>query len=320
MQLLSLDLHIKILGFSRTCNSAFYTILILLLPLGLSSQVNNYRIENFFIEEGFPVIRVLDINQDQEGIIWFCSEKQLHSFNGSQFNLKLEFSNSDFFLSKILFDNNGNKWLLDLNRTNSYSFHSIVNEIKIFDKNNKELNFEEYLGLGDIKVDRLYQSSSGIISFKVGKRFYSFDKTKKELILPEETISLVFCNDEQAIINNPEGAFVINLATNEILHEFKDLFAYKVRDHEGKFYLQFVNGSLYSYNIESNQSELISTSILKINDLFSDFLFDKSGKIWVVRLRSLTLYDYKENKKLDFTNSTSFNDITPSGYKKCTFW
>lgn len=283
-------------------------ICIVLFPFRTFTQIDNHSIENFFIEEGFPIIRILHINQDKDGLMWFCSENQLYSYNGSQFNLELEFSNSDFALGKILFDNNGNKWLLDVSQPAYYAFHWKINKIKIFDANNKPIDPNKYIGSDFNNIAKIYQNSKGVIIYKIGKEYFRFDQSKTKLSLPEETNSIVYSNDKIALINHSTGASIINLKTHKSLIDYTNVRTYKVREHNGKIYIRFSNGEFHSFDLAKQKSQLISQSILKINKTYSDFFFDNSGSMWFIKLRSLSLFDLENNIKIDFNS----NDAYPS--------
>ena len=249
---------------------------VVLLSNDSFSQFDNYSIENFFIEEGFPVIRIQDINQDQDGVMWFCSEKQLHSFNGSQFNLELEFSNSDFSVNKIFFDNNGYKWLIDFIKVSSYNINSIIGNIKIYDTKNEEVDVTSYLGIEKLKIKQVYQSNSGKLTLKVQDKYFIFDKSSKELVFPKGTVSLAFTNDNYALLNRANSSFLYNLVTKEIIQEFGEVLSYKAREYMGSLFIRFSTEELHSYDIKNQKQKFISDQILRLDNLFTDYIFDNT--------------------------------------------
>jgi len=287
----------------RPCS---FILLFVFLPIFSGAQNNNYSLENFFIEEGFPVTRINNINQDKNGIMWFCSEKQIHSFNGSNFKLELEFNNTDFSPNVILFDNRGNKWLFQLKQRSSTSYHSIITNMKIFDEKNQELDIDKYTGIENLLVEKFIQNKDGIIYLKFEDQFYAFDKEPIKLNLPETTKSLIFINDKYAIINKEKGGCAIDVNSNKVIYEFPNALIYKARTNKEKIYLRYSNGELHSFIPESKEFKLISKSVLRITDNFSDYRFDQSGEMWIIRLRSLSTFDMKTEREINFTNNQSY--------------
>ncbi len=263
------------------------------------SQGNNYTFENFFIKEGFPVTRVLSINQDKEGLIWLCSESQIYSFDGSQFKLEIEFNKANFFPYRILFDNNGNKWLIEIIKPSANPKYARVNNVKIFNENNEELDLKKYLNLDKEKILRVYQNENGIISFKSEDGFYYFNQETKRHRLPINTKEFIYSTDEITFINTNTKGLLIDKETLEVLERF-DQKMLRIKSHENDFYIQFENEKFYKYNQNSKALELISENALAFNNEYNEYLFDDSGDLWIVKQRRVSRYDFNENKEINF--------------------
>jgi len=281
----------------------FWVIYLLFLNLPLShiqlnAQSEDYQIENFFIDEGLPVTRIRSINQDNNGLIWISSERQLYSFNGSQFDLQLEYDEINFYPEKLFIDNNGNKWLIEVLLTTVESYKDDVINIKIIDNNNNEMDISKYLNLDKTKIYSIYQNSQGVILFRNENSFYSFDTKPKEVELPKITHRFLYDDENFQVISSENEGFLIDKTTNELIKLLDSTGIYNVKKHKGLLYLYSVDGSFYIFNPVTKDLNLLSNKILKHDvSLIFDFILDDKDNIWVSKNRQVLRYDLKERKE-----------------------
>ena len=295
------QLHTKHIYNSRFHWVWLFMLNFLLFPINSNSQIKNYSVENLFVDEGFPVIRIFNISQDNDGLIWICSERKLHTFNGSQFELKLDFTKINFYPKRVYFDNNGNKWLQEFSKLVASRYNTSLERVKIFNKANQEIDVEEYIGFDGASINKLDQKANGEIIIQNGKSFYSFDKKISNLDLPKGTKSYAYSDNEIYLINNEKGSIVLDQKNKNTLYSFDNLKAYKVRLYKDVIYILFTDGSFRMYDKTTNQGSLISNSLLN-HELLSDFLFDSNGDIWIIKRRKISIYNLDKKQEVELTS------------------
>lgn len=112
--------------------NSFYSLLPFLLPmlkrtffiffcLHLFLLKANAQFINFSIEEGLPSIEVYQLLQDQQGYIWFATNKGVSKFNGYEFT---NYTEEDGLVNNIVFnmyeDHYGRIWFSGYSGTTSY--------------------------------------------------------------------------------------------------------------------------------------------------------------------------------------------------------
>ena len=95
-----------------------WTILILNVLLSLSALAQEPVYKNFRPHDGLPSLQVYDIYQDDNGYIWFATDRGISRYNGYEFE---NFSTSDGITSNTVFkffpQENGEIWCTTFNNT-----------------------------------------------------------------------------------------------------------------------------------------------------------------------------------------------------------
>jgi len=277
-----------------------------LFSIVINAQEDDFEVENFFIDEGLPNTRVKAINQDESGLIWLCLSNQLYTFNGSQFEFQLDFKNNN--PEALLFDNNGNKWIYQVSPLVAEPWNTKIKETKIYDKNNQEIDLEEYLGINDPKIDRLYQGKEGIISIQIGSTFYAFDKKVERLNFPEDINKNCYISKNLAVITKKSSSYIFDRNTNEIIHHFKDINCVKGKYYNELIYLYFSNGVIQSFDPDTKSLKMIRASAGN-EDPIRFMEYDDWGNLWLLKKNNLYLNNIETKKEINFTKGHKYPSL-----------
>jgi len=290
-----------------------FLIIIIVFPLSIGAQEEDYEIENFFIEEGLPFIRSQTINQDKNGLIWLCNNNQIYTFNGNQFELNVKFL--DFSPQHLRIDNNGNKWVTEYSPLVADPWNATIKNIKILDDRNQELNLTEYLEIENTEIKKMFQGLDGTIGFLVDDEYYSFDKKNEALNLPEGTLKNNYIDKNLIVANNNDDCLIIDRTTRKIIHKYEGLLTCKVQLHKNILYLVFTTGEFYSFDIEKNIPSVVKEDFFD-KDYLLDFVVDDWDNIWSIRTNKLYLLNQKTGEEIEFTKGHKYPSLP---FSSCLF-
>ncbi len=114
------------------------TTLAILLSISGNAQIPIYK--NFGVDEGLPSSEIYDMHQDQEGYIWFATDKGLSRYNGYEFE---NFSTIDGLTGNVVLkfypQKNGQVWCYSYHNQSLFFFEEKFKGFTKF-KYNKELH------------------------------------------------------------------------------------------------------------------------------------------------------------------------------------
>jgi len=146
-------------------------ITIVLISSTLSSFAQQYSIKNYTIDDGLPGSLSLDVNQDQDGIMWIASYSGLVRYNGTHF---ITFSTANGLstngIRNLRFDKDHNIWLGTDNGLTKFDGQKFYN-----------FSSEQNLGKGTVwasatdKFNHLwFGTQDGGLSYFTGKEFKTY--------------------------------------------------------------------------------------------------------------------------------------------------
>lgn len=263
-----------------------------------------YSVENFFINEGLPVIRIYDINQDHQGLIWICTETGLYSFNGTDFEIQVDFGKINYYPNKLLFDNNQNLWLLKHKFLTSSEIRKDLSDLKVFSKELNEINLSSYINDSIKKSNNIYQSEDGNIICHLGQKIYEFDTILREIKLPIESNNFIHKNKDYIIVNDTSDAIILSRKSGQEVYRYKEKLLTKAIETGEDLLLQFSTGETTFFN-EKRKNEKIQFNSISNSPFFSQTK-DDNNIIWSISLREIKKYNLQSRSVVDFNKHNLF--------------
>lgn len=265
-----------------------------------------YSVENFFIHEGLPVIRIYDTTQDHEGQIWVCTETGLFSFNGAEFELELDFGEQNYYPKKILFDNNQNIWLINYKHKHSHFPTKEYFELKIYSSDLKKVDSKTYVGeiIGDI--NSICQNQDGVLFFQADGNVYLFDQELKIISLDVPT-NCYFYNDKKfSVLSDSTDVLIFDSNTNKLVHRINDEKIFFVDKYKEDLLFQFETGEYVLYNNKNH--ELTKISEKYESSPYFNYCIGENDIIWSISRNWLQGFNLRTKK-----NETLEEDYFKSG-------
>lgn len=254
----------------------------------------SYSVENFFINEGLPVIRIYDITQDREGQIWLCTETGLFSFNGIEFEMKLDFGELNYFPNNILFDNNDKVWLINYKHSYSRNANNQVLGLQIYSKEFENVDPKTYVGEPIINATNLDQNENGILFFQDRLDTFAFDTTLTRLPKQKPAQNYIYIDDQIKIQRDSVQTKILNTKSDLVIGTFENQSDYYLQRINDKLFFQHYNGELTIYDYKNEQIESISNTF--DNSIFFKHMVDQNGVVWSISVNVL--------RKIDLANKT----------------
>lgn len=255
---------------------------------GIISQNVSYSTENFFINEGLPVIRIYDIVQDQKGLLWVCTETGLFSFNGNEFELKLDFGEINYYPSNIFFDSNKNIWLVKYKNPNSSITLKSLVDLKIYSEEFEPLELENYASDIVLSSNKVVQNKEGTIFYESFGKAYSFDTIQYELHLPVYVQYFLFKDENYTVVNDSTDIVILNSKTDKIEHRIKNRAASYVEEYKNGIIMHLSKGEFLTYNKKDKEVFLSGPSE---GTHFFNHAIDYDESIWTIQRNGLRIFD-----------------------------
>ncbi len=252
------------------------------------SQNVSYSTENFFINDGLPVIRIYDIIQDQKGLIWICTDTGLFSFNGNEFELKLDFGEINYYPSNIFFDSNKNIWLVKYKYPNSSITLKSLVDLKIYSEEFKPLELEYYASDIVLNSNKVVQNKEGTIFYESFGKAYSFDTIQHELHLPVYVQYFLFKDENYTVVNDSTDVVILNSKTDKIEHRIKNRAASYVEEYKNGIIMHLSKGEFLTYNKKDKEVFLSGPSE---GTHFFNHAIDYDESLWTIQRNGLRIFD-----------------------------
>jgi len=106
----SYDRNSQLIGIFFSVKVLSVIIALIILSSNLSAQ--EYPVKIYNIKNGLPFQEIFQIDQDQDGLMWFSGRSSLINYNGSEWStIQYPEGNASFHYNKLYFDDNGDIWL-----------------------------------------------------------------------------------------------------------------------------------------------------------------------------------------------------------------
>lgn len=265
-------------------------------PCSILCQNQNvsYSTEKFFINEGLPVIRIYDIVQDQKGLMWVCTESGLFSFNGNEFELKIDFGEINYYPNKIFFDLNKNIWLVKYKYANSAITLKSLENLVIFNPKLESIDLGNYVGSEILNANQIVQSKNGTIFFDSIGQSYSFDTKKNKLSLPVYIQYYLYQDKNYTVVNDSTDVVILNSKTNKIEHKIENRIASYVENFKDGLIMQLNTGHFLTYN---KKDKVIFLSERMNGAHFFNHIIDKDESIWTINKNSIEIFNTNFKKE-----------------------
>lgn len=283
---------------------SLYFLLVGSVTIYSQGQEVTYSVENFFINEGLPVIRIYDTAQDQDGQIWLCTETGLFSFNGTEFELKIDFGEINYYPNNILFDNNNNIWLNNYNHSYSTIKEKQLLKFQIYSPELKKIDKQTYLGETVLRAKTVNQNDSGIIYFQDNNGAYEFDTTMVRLPMQKSKDSFLYIDNEFKVERDSVETKILDSKSEKIIYSFKHQSNYYLQRVKDKLLFHHSTGALSIYDSEKGKLKILSSS--HKNSTYFKHMVDRNGVIWSISVNSLRKCDLE----------TKVEEILEEGYFK----
>ena len=235
------------------------------MPILVSGQNSNYESKHYSFKNGLPGRLVLDVIQEESGLIWIATENGIARFDGYEF---LPFNNFNYS-----FDIAGTDFQLDIEQNHA-------NELAIF-HGHPDLTFETF----DLENYQNWKNNFSdfsapplaIFNQKKGFSYFVFEEGEKInffKLLGDHTYQKLFTTNLPA--NNTEKI---------------DLFV----DSSKNFWLNYNNQEWLIYNQKGQFLKTISLSDFEGNPTNLEWIFihqDEQNKIWVALRNQKGVFQY----------------------------
>lgn len=274
--------------------ASIYFILVGSNEIYAQSQTVTYSVENFFINDGLPVIRIYDTAQDHDGQIWVCTESGLFSFNGSEFELRLDFGKLNYYPNQIIFDNNSNIWLIKYKQYYSYAPLKELMELKIYSSDLSLIDTKDYVGEIANDINLITQNEKGILFFHADSTVFSFDQTLKKISIEVPSKAYFFSDDKYAVLSDSTDILILDSNTNKLKHRIRNEKIYYVNRYKQDLIFQFESGKYVKYTDKDKELSIISTAL--DTSPFFHKIIDKNDIIWAIGANWLHRFNLKTEK------------------------
>lgn len=316
---------------------------VLLSASFFQSSAQKIPLDNYTIQNGLPQNTVYDIDQDQQGYIWFATQVGAARFDGYEFaNFNSTNGLPDDNVNCLMVDKQGNVWLgtekgvavfdgtefsiyteadgLVNNRvddlledtngniwvTTAYGL-SVITEDKI-------LSYSQDNALVDNSITKLFVDSEGSVyvatfpGLTIFQDPYSFEKFHEEKIIRDimETSSgeIWYATQGDGIILN-EDKIESKLWISEGMRE-GTVFTL-LEDSEKRIWISTYEGGLYVY--EDGHFDKVSQKY-GMEILAADFYEDTNHRIWIRTFEDgIWLYDDGDFKHITAVNNLAHNNV-----------
>lgn len=272
-----------------------------------NSQEHSLAFDKIQTSDGLSQSSVMDITQDQQGLVWIATRDGLNRFDGHGFKVyyhrpgdSTSLSSSDIFDLKV--DSGGDIWIGTKNGLNRLNMASL--SIQRFDENrfpqrisrNTVLTIEER-SKGEIWVG----TTSGLSVLSKGDEEDLITSGKLPLLedFVEKQIRKIYCQSDGNIwLGTTDGIYRVSFTSN---NEIEDVERFLISNDQEAYYVQSIvedqNGVLWigtrSHGIFYLDSasryfrSFVPANKTEINANIRDLLVGKDGLLWVATYEGL---------------------------------
>jgi ligand-binding sensor domain-containing protein len=270
-------------------NSILFVIFLLLSKFILGQEVALVY-HNYTTEDGLPSSEVYKSFQDEQGFMWFCTDRGLSKFNGFEF---INYTEEDGLSDNVVLDyhiekpgkvwlicNNGSLSILENGKIRPYKFNNLIAYQRI-----KDLNIiNDTLFIGTVDYNSFFIDSKGNIS-RLEK------ENQQKYIIYDQKIDLLYAgatreNSNKHILERRKDELFLKckLDGSEIIYEIDSSWAIHVQLIK---HIQ-INDHLFCLNIGKHllffdHQKFLYKIELPSRILFSSFQY---GSIWIGTLNN----------------------------------
>ncbi len=290
-------------------------------------QAQKYDIENFSVKEGLPSSQVYRVVQDNNGYLWFATDRGLSRYDGYQFkNLGLRDSLPDNVVLRLYQQQNNDIWgatasgeLFYFNTEDyiirPYKYNAelkkhvgkwSINSLYIDEGKSIYLGF--YLASGFIMVD-----SSGTINNQLKTEGVKFDKgfddgynayvvDAVKLGAPNSSNLTFVTFDDTSNLKNLLPGFKFQLFTSGRPYRIKYHRHLARTQHLGENTIAFGKGYIAFSSLSTSWRKYLDNGPI-------DMGFYKEGQIWVGTKNGVEIYDFKGELINSFLPGKAITDL-----------
>ncbi|MEM9545561.1 MAG: histidine kinase [Bacteroidota bacterium] len=270
-------------------------ILILMLCVGVRNGTGQeIKYEQFTTEDGLPSMKVYNVCEDGNGVLWMGTENGLTSYDGEEF---IRYSHPDLFnndIIKIEVDREGRVYFLNLNNQLGYIHNNEIQLIEVPEEIETISNLSAYNDkiyiTSDLyskkKIYALEEPLGGSFEFEPTEIYYAIPCLKEDRFVEQVDSTMVYYKVEEDIFNGISGKGIL-------VSEKGDMLA-----SEGKVWIQ----SFYVYPIDFTVFNYLNEgSYRRIVPLKDDF--------FIVKSQGAAYYNSSTKSFFPFFNDTRINTI-----------
>lgn len=274
-----------------------------------SRKRDNYTsFKNITVNDGLSANMVLDIIQDQYGIMWFATANGLTRYDGYEYTVyrsieELENTLSNNFITSLAEDSYGNLWVGTRNGLNKYNRkqnrfirylkkdnkNSIINNhVKALHADNDGYLWVEtsggFLSRFDIQNDKWIHKHHPSYTFE-GDYYYHhiFEDSKNNLWIGGRATSTIKVSNK-----NIDSTSVLQFDVNTAPHEASS----PIETTAGEIMFGSYSSTLTKYNNQTNKVELVTNTGVATTST----VCDKNGRLWLGGKGGLSIIDLEHKE------------------------
>lgn len=299
----------------------YFVILTLVCLAFQESFAQKMFFRNYTVSDGLCANTIWDIEQDEQGFMWFGTKYGLNRFDGYEFK--------SFQFNKNIEGTLGNNFIRKIFKYDQFTFWIGTDDgIYIFDL--KTEKFKLFEPLGKIFINDIFRSKLGQIWIATKEKgVYSYQpQTKKieNLTHKPKIQNSISSNEISKIIEDKAGNIwigsygkgidVINIRSKSITHHrassalgslSNDIILDLYLDSEGQIWIGTMSGGL---NVWDNGSQKFKFFQKSGNQSISDNIVrniyqPKPGLLYLATEKGLNIFDVKNNKFVNYQNKNN---------------
>ena len=247
--------------------------------------------QHYGIEEGLSQSVVFNIQQDQQGFMWFATQDGLNRFDGNHFEVfKTSTKNTNSLTNNYIYP----LLLSSQNQLFIGTRHGGVNQLNLFSYQfaTPQLENKRITALLTYKKWLLVGTFDGMV-YRLNQDTGEVERIAKQLLKPVYALSIV--NDTIWIGTHGNGLHHFDLKTNKLMPDYlakvlgreqipPSIFAIK-QSNDSHIWLATQGGGLYEINLAKHSYQNWRHQPSNTNSLSSDQVrdieFDQQGRVWL---------------------------------------
>lgn len=307
--------------------------------------------KKFNTSNGLPSVEVYDMYQDENGLIWFATDRGIASFDGNNFR---KYSLNDGITCTTVFrffpQPNGQVWCTTMNgktfyfnpddyKMHAYEYNDIIdskypwslpNDLYLDQKNTLHIGFVNYYGITEIsdkgaiikESNPWSEADSMFISIKVKDEDYYLsyvDLTKDNSDLfsvktnIQGTFRKSFHDDDIDILVDDHSVYVSVNGGDKVIIERPNRPLNAGRFDSNHIWVSYLNGGVVTYDLSGKRHDTFLQ-----NESITDVLFDHDNGVWFSSLSSGVFYGLKSSVySVPLEDNSNISSLSKEG--KCLF-